>query len=83
MEAGGAEVFDLFRAARLLSKKIVRGKPQNLDPLVFVVEIERFEPLVLGRVTAFGGGVDEQRGLAAQGREVKIAAIEQFDLVGV
>lgn len=64
-----AEVLDLVIGPGLLGAELVTRKPEDLEVLRVLgldVLVELLKAGVLGRETAFGGGVDDEHDLALE-----------------
>ena len=76
---GGAELLDFLIGARLLAAKLVAGKTEHSEALVFILLMERFQPVVLGSEAALRGDVHNQEDFAFIGLQGSILAINVFD----
>jgi hypothetical protein len=65
-EAAFAEGGDLFVGAGFLALEVVSGEAEDLEAVGFAALVELLEGVVLRGEAAFGGGVDDQEGFAAE-----------------
>ena len=70
-----AELGDLLVGAGLLMCELVAREAEDDQPLVFVLLVESFQPVVLRGETALGGGVDNHEDLAAVLRHFHLCAL--------
>ena len=70
-----AEADDLFIGPGSLIAELVAGEVEYLEPLVLVVLIELFEPLILGREAAARSGIDDEQHLALELRKTNVIAL--------
>ena len=70
-----AELRDLRVGTGLLVGELVARETENHETLVFVLLVQRLQPVVLRGETAFGSGVDNHEDLAAVLRHFHLFAL--------
>src|ERR1700687_2221793 len=73
-----AEAENFLVAAGLLVAELIAGEGQNLQSLGAIFFIELLQPLVLRRVSAAAGGVDDEQDLAAIAGERLLVPVVEF-----
>src|SRR5208282_5372179 len=66
---GGTEGLDLLVGAWFLRHKIIGGEAGDDQPLVLILFVNRFQPLVLRGKSALAGDVDDQQYFALEVRK--------------
>ena len=77
------EAADLAGVVVLLAGEVAGWGPEHLQAATAETLVELLQTLILRRVAAFAGGVDDQGGASAQGFEVELGAVEQSHAMGV